>query len=305
MYVDLVLILNAGINYYLLQLTAVIARQRVHFYRLLLVSVAGALFPIALYVMEKPALLLTPARIILPCLMIYFTFRPRHLRQALCQYLVFYICSIALGGLALIFSAGQKLSFSGGEAFIIPPPSLIKLFLAAILLFLGMRCLEPLLREKLHFYLSPSILEMEINFAGKVKKLTAFVDTGNTLACPFTGTPVAVAAYEAVRELLPLEVCTYLESKGSTMDWSNLEKILSVGENAQKFCIIPYHSLNEKGFLLAFRPDKLKLDSEGKGSEVKLLIAVQKGDRVRADYDILLPLEVWRKNYRNNERNIA
>ncbi|MEW5921824.1 MAG: sigma-E processing peptidase SpoIIGA [Bacillota bacterium] len=307
MYVDLALILNTGVNFFLLQLTAVIARQRVHFYRLMLVSFGGSLFPLALYLMEKPALLLIPARVLLPCLMVFFAFRPRHWRQGICQYLVFYVCSIALGGLALFLSSGQKLSFSGGEAYLLPPPSLLKLLLAAMLLYMGMRCLEPLLREKLHFYLSPSTLEMEISFGDKVKRLTAFIDTGNMLCCPFSGIPVAVAAYEAVHELLPEGVCTFLESKNSNMDWFHLEAILSASENAAKFCIVPYHSLNEKGFLLAFRPDKLTLREEGKGAvETRLLVAVQKGDRIGADYEVLLPLEAWRKyGCRKKERNTA
>ncbi len=273
--------------------------------RLLFAAAAAALCPLLLYIMEEPALLLTPARIILPYLLVYYVFRPRHLREAFSCYLVFYLSSLALGGLALLFSAGQKLSFQGGEAFILPPPSLSRLLAAASLLYLGMRWLEPLLREKLHFYLSPSALAMELIFNGRGKRLTAFVDTGNTLACPFTGTPTAVAAYDAVKEFLPQEVCAYLESKNGGTDWLNLEKILSLEKNMQKFCIIPYHSLHERGFLLAFRPDRVRLNIDGEDKEIKLLVAVQRAGRPRAAYDVLLPLETWRENQRNDERNIA
>ena len=295
MYLDLVLFLNMAVNFFLLQLTALISRQKGHFYRILLASFSGALFPLIIYLVERPALLLWPARVLLPILMIFISFRPRQWRQGICQCLTFYLCSFSLGGLALLFSSGDKISFSGGEAYLLPPPSLLMLLFAATLLYIGVRWLYPLLQELLHFQIPPATLKMDVCFNGKSKRLTAFVDTGNMLRCPFTGTPVAVAAYEAVQDLLPPEMRTFLESKGE-MDWFHLETILSRSKDAAKFSLIPYHSLREKGFLLAFRPERLKLTDEG-GAEVMdtpLLVAVQQEERYGDDYEVLLPLETWR-----------
>ena len=307
MYLDLVLILNMVVNFFLLQLTALIARQKAHFYPILLASFIGALFPLIIYLVEKPALLLWPARILLPFLMIFLSFRPRQWRQGVCQCLTFYLCSFSLGGLALLFSSGEKLSFSGGEAYLLPPPTLLKMLLAATVLYIGVRWLYPLLQELLHFQIPPATLKMDVLFNGKSKRLTAFVDTGNMLRCPFTSTPVAVAAYKAVQDLLPYEIRTFLESKGE-MDWFHLEAILSRSKNAAKFSLIPYHSLQEKGFLLAFRPERVKLTEEG-GAEVidtPLLVAVQQEERNGADYEVLLPLEAWRSaNTAKRERKTA
>lgn len=306
MYLDLLLLLNMAVNYFLLRLTAFILRQKVHSSRLLFVSFAAALFPLLIYLMDKPPLHLWPARILLPLAMIYLSFRPQRWRQGICQYLIFYLCSLALGGLALVFSMGEKAAFGGGELYIIASPSPARLLFAATLLYAGVRLAEPLLLEKLYFHLPPATVEMEIGFCGKSKKLTAFIDTGNMLRCPFTGIPVAVAAYSSVRELLPGEVCAFLEDNRG-MDWFRLETVLCGKEYAAKFCIVPYHSLQEKGFLLAFRPEKLKLREEGSQAavETQLLVAVQYA-RDSADYEVLLPLEAWRSAAaEKNERNIT
>ncbi len=295
MYLDLVLLLNMAVNYYLLQLTALIVRQKARFYGILIASFSGALFPLVIYLMENPKLLLWPIRILIPVLMIFLSFRPRQLRQGFCQYLTFCLCSFALGGLALIFSSGEKIAYSGGETFLLPPPSLLKLVFAAVVLFTGLRWLYPLVQELFHFNMPQATLKMEIIFNGKNKRLEAFVDTGNMLRCPFTGTPVAVASYGAVRDLLPFEISTFLKRKGK-IDWFQLEAMLSRSKDAAKFSLIPYHSLQETDYLLAFRPEKLKLIEEGgaESMETPLLIAVQQEGSNEVDYDVLLPLETWR-----------
>lgn len=302
MYLDLVLLLNMAVNYYLLQLTALIVRQKAHFYGILTASLVGALFPLLVYLMENPALLLWPIRILIPALMIFLSFRPQQLRQGFCQYLTFCLCAFALGGLALLFSSGEKLAYSGGEAYLLPPPSLLKLAFAAVVLFTGVRWLYPLVQEIFHFNMPQATLKMEVFFNGKSKQLKAFVDTGNMLRCPFTGTPVAVAAYGAVRDLLPFEMRTFLKRKGK-IDWFQLEAMLSRSKDAAKFSLIPYHSLQETDYLLAFRPERLKLMEEG-GAEcmdTPLLIAVQQEGRDGADYDVLLPLETWRNTITANK----
>ena len=89
MYLDLLLLLNMAVNFFLLRLTAFILRQQAHSGRLLFVSFAGALFPILIYLMEKPSLIFWPAHIFLPLVMIYLSFNPRQWRQGICQYLFF------------------------------------------------------------------------------------------------------------------------------------------------------------------------------------------------------------------------
>lgn len=307
MYLDLVLLLNMVANFFLLQLTALITRQSGYPMRLLLASFAGALFPLFIYLIEASTLVVWLIRVLLPLLMVCISFRPKQFRHLFCQYLVFYLCSISLGGLAFLFSSGEQIAYNGGEAFLLSPPSLLRLCFAAAFLYAGIRWLYPLVQEIFHFRLPPAALEMEIQFNGKTKRLTAFIDTGNMLQSPFSSTPVAVAAFHSISELLPQDIRSFLACKGS-MDWLNLEPLLCRSKNAGKFNLIPYHTLRDEGFLLAFRPDEVRLMDKG-GAEVakiRLLVAVQQEDGERADYEVLLPLETWRTfTALKRERKIA
>ena len=231
----------------------------------------------------------------LPLLMIYFSFRPRKLIQAMILFTVFYLCSFAMGGFVFAFSLWAKypLDFHRG-VYNLPAPSIKYLIFSGALLLLLARWLKPILIEKLNFHLPATALELEISFGGKIKKLAAFLDTGNMLKEPFSGLPVAVAAYPVIKELLPQEICRVLSNNGH-MDWTLLEKALTSinAAFASKYCLVPYRSLNDEGVLLGFRPEKATLRQENRIYKLKdgIIIGIQRGkDDFPAEHEVLLPL---------------
>lgn len=231
--------------------------------------------------------------------MILFSFRPRKLIQAVILFITFYLCSFAMGGLVFAFSLWAKfpLDYYRG-VYNLPAPSIKYLVFSGALLFLLVRWLQPILLEKLNFHLPATALELEISFGEKNKKLAAFLDTGNMLKEPFSGLPVAVVAYPAVKELLPQEICHVLSNNGH-MDWALLEKALTSASSADasKYCLVPYCSLHEEGFLLGFRPERAALWQEDRVYKLKdgIIIGIQREkDGFPAEHEVLLPLEVWR-----------
>lgn len=296
MYLDLVIFLNTAVNFFLLWLTGLIARQKSDFKRLMLGALLGAVF-ILFFLFSSGVFWIWLGKVLLPPLMILVSFQPRLLRQGILLFIIFYFYSLALGGLVLACSFwGQNpLHFSGG-IYHLSPPSLFYLFLSALILYLLTHFLGPLLLEKLNFHLPAVDLKLELSFYGKNKTLSAFLDTGNMLKEPFSGFPVAVAAYPAVKELLPSEICGFFQSD-KKMDWSLLEKALSSIDNAARFSLIPYDTLYGNGFLLGFKPEKVKLWQKGREATLikKIIVAIQQEDFFSgAGHEVLLPLEVWR-----------
>lgn len=297
MYLDLVIILNTAVNFFLLWLTGLIAQQKTNLKKLLKGSILGAVFILILLLPSGAVLFTWLGKALLPPLMILVSFQPRLLRQGILLLVVFYFCSFAMGGLVLAFSFwGQSpVDFSGG-VYHLSSPSLFYLSLSGFLLYILTRWFGPLLLEKLNFHLPAVDLKLEVSFCGKNKTLSAFLDTGNMLKEPFTGSPVAVAAYPVVEELLPLEVCRFLSSS-KKMDWNLLEKTLTGINNAAKFCLIPYDTLHGNGFLLGFKPEKAKLWQKGRKATFikKIIIAIQQEQFFTdSGHEVLLPLEVWR-----------
>jgi len=296
MYLDLVIILNAAVNFFLLWLTGLIVEQKTTLKRLAAGSMLGAAFILVLLLPLGSALFTWLGKLLLPPAMILLSFRPRLLRQGILLLLVFYFCSFAMGGLVLAFGLwGQSPVDLSRGVYHLNAPSLFYLLLAGIFLYILARCFGPLFLEKLNFRLPAVDLQLEISFCGKSKTLCAFLDTGNMLKEPFSGSPVAVAAYPVVEELLPPEVCRFLKSN-KKMDWNLLEKALTGLNNAARFCLVPYRSLHGEGFLLGFKPENVRLWQKGRSLALlkKIVIGIQQEQFIpEAGCDVLLPLEVW------------
>ncbi|MGI6328455.1 MAG: sigma-E processing peptidase SpoIIGA [Dethiobacteria bacterium] len=298
MYIDLILSLNIVVNFFLLWLTGLITHQRTTLLRLFAGSVAGAAYLLVLFIPIRLLFFIVSGKIILPLLMILFSFRPRKPIQAVILFIAFYLCSFAMGGLVFAFSLWAKfpLDFYRG-VYNLPAPSIKYLFFSGALLFLLVRWLQPILLEKLNFYLPTTALELEIDFCGKNKKLAAFLDTGNMLKEPFSGLPVAVAAYPTVKELLPQEICHVLSN--GHMDWTQLEKALTSvsAASVSRYCLVPYRSLHDEGFLLGFRPERAALCQGSRVYKLKdgIIIGIQREkDDFPTEHEVLLPLEAWR-----------
>ncbi|NMB41851.1 MAG: sigma-E processing peptidase SpoIIGA [Firmicutes bacterium] len=296
MYLDLVIILNIVINYFLLWLTGFVIRQRTTFKRLMTGAIIGALF-LLVFLLPAGVKLTWLGKLLLPPVMVLASFRPRLLSRGLLLLLGFYVCSFAMGGLVLVlnFWGMEPLGISGG-IYHLPAPSLHYLFFAGFFLYVLLRFFGPLLLEKLNFHIPSVELQLEINFCGKSKTLSAFLDTGNMLREPFSGSPVAVTAYPFVEEMLPFEICQFLRSS-KKMDWGLLEKVLSKINDAAKYYLIPYRSLHGEGFLLGFKPESVKLWQKGGDAAFvkKIVIGIQREKFIpEAGYEVLLPLDVWR-----------
>lgn len=302
MYIDLTIILNLAVNYFLLWLTAFVTGQKTAFARLMAGSALGAAFLLTILLPVCYPFSTWLGKTLLPLLMVLITFRPRFFSQGLLLLLTFYLCSCALGGLVLAFSlwGDYPLNFARG-VFYLPPPSLYYLLLfSSALLFFVARSLKPFLVEKLNIGLLSAKMEIEINFCGKDKKLSAFLDTGNMLKEPFSGLPVAVVSHAVVQEMLPPEVASMLGCEGK-MDWQQLEKLFVGNNKAAKYYLVPYSTLQGKGFLLGFKPEYARIWRNGQSMlfSREFILGIQPGlVHPAGEYDVLLPLEIWRSAYR-------
>lgn len=105
----------------------------------------------------------------------------------------------------------------------------------------------------------PSILNIEIIHGDKVLRLSALVDTGNTLRDPISGRAVIVVDSVAATELLELEQAALLRP---------IETYVS---NYQPgFRLIPYSSIDQpSGMLLGLKADKVLIN----GKDVDFVVA--------------------------------
>ncbi len=296
-YLDLVMALNFVVNFFLLKITGLIARRKAAAGRLAAASVLGAAYIIFFVLPPNPLIFSWIGKTLLPLGMVVLAFNPRNRSDGAIMFVLFYLCSFAMGGLVLAVSLWVDFPvYLPGAAFQLHAPSLPHLFLAGVLLYTAASRMGGVMVEKLNFRLPSTSVPVVIGFGGKRIKLSAFLDTGNMLKEPYSGSPVAVAPYWAVKELLPAGMRVLLQEE-KKLDWLELQKFLAEVQDPSRYCLVPYRSLNEKGLLLAFRPETVELCRPDGRQAFKggLTVAVLNGQSsAGADYEMLLPLEAWR-----------
>lgn len=152
---------------------------------------------------------------------------------------VFYIISFLMGGItiALMYMTGfsgmaanGSIYFHGIRYLQIAAGALVSL--AAGIWFAGY------VKERRH--MEAVIMEAVLHAGSAELKLTALVDTGNSLKDPVTGYPAAVLSPEAGRILM--------DKLGD--------------EAAERFCIIPFRTISGKGVMNGLRPDYIAADGK-------------------------------------------
>jgi stage II sporulation protein GA (sporulation sigma-E factor processing peptidase) len=210
-------------------------------------------------------------KILLSLLMVIVAFTPSTIKEFLRYTGLFYIVSFIFGGATFgfyYFIRGLK-STVNGVSYISKFPVIILLISIIIAYIIVKYCWDfiqyRISRDKI-------ITELCICMDSKKTNLIALVDTGNALSEPITKAHVIVAEYEAIRELLPLEIQEIFEENYEN-DLNKLTKIMSCSEWVTRFRVIPFKSLGrENGMLIGFKPDEVQITDKDKKIQAKNII---------------------------------
>lgn len=262
MYLDVLFLVNMGMNLVILWLTGYCCRRRTAWWRYLLGSCMGSgLLVLMLW------LPLRLSEILYVCLygaiggiMCWFTFCPKTVRRGLLCYGCMFMVSFLLGGMInwLYFSTpfGEWLNSlfnSGdirfGELFI------LVLTGGSIFVWLSSGARRILREQAADRYQVSLYFDEKTNLYG-----LGFVDTGNFLREPVTGRPVMVAEAGWLQEVLPrpyqVLVDTYITE--GRIDYDRI-----VEEQLTKCRWIPYQSVGEQqGEMLGIQCRKIILRNE-------------------------------------------
>lgn len=248
-YADLFFLTNWAMDYLLLWATGRFAAVRVRAGRLVLSAFLGAAYATAFLFAPARPLYSVAAKLVFSLLLVAVAFPVRSWSQLGRLWGCFLVLSLAAGGGALAL-AYLRLPGAGGPFPGVPAWS-VGLAVAATLALAGQAWAYR--RRCAHL----PILETEVRLGGRRVTLPALVDSGNQLRDPFSGSPVMVAEYAAVRRLLPRELEGVLLGRGG----------LSRGAFfpfADRLRIVPFSALgSRRGVLYGFRPDGVRIKEEG------------------------------------------
>lgn len=252
-YVDTMLLVNGMINYLLLLATGHLAGVRLHRLRLLLGSLLGALYSIAVYLPGAGFLQAVPIKLGVAVLMLLIGYGG--VKRFLRLTLLFFAVSFVFGGgvLALQLLSGRSLVEHGG--FLVAA-GMRELILATALCYLILSVVFR--RSARHGGSRRDIVSVRATYGGRKTNFNALMDSGNTLTDPLTNAPVIIAEWEVLAPLLTSEQKAVLTPNLIQNAPMALEQLGTFGKG--RFRLIPYQAVGVSGgLLLTLRPDAVYL----------------------------------------------
>ena len=296
-YADIILLENLIMNYFILWSTARLARYRYSRVKLLIASFVGAVYALLSYSPKHSYLFSFYTKILFSLLIVIVAYTPAYFHLLLKLTGMFYIISFIFGGAAFglfYFINGLSLT-SNGTSFIRDFP--VKILVAAvaaayfIIRYSWDYIQHRIKREKI-------ILKVQMRFDEKQLFLDALVDTGNSLKDPLTNTPVMIAEYDTVKELIPDDVQKVFEQEKEN-DLNAIAQIMAISKWASRFRIIPFRSLGrENGMLVGFKPDEIIIfDSDRRIRSCNIIVAIYRKNLSKdGEYGALIHPEMLKES---------
>lgn len=209
-YLDVLLLVNFLVAYFLLLASGILSAQRGRFGRMVMASGLAALSSLILFAPELPYPVQLLYKLGTAAVIVWtaFGYRPWwRYAAAVCWYTAL---NILLAGLAVlvIFKTGTPLVQTGNLALYLRVSPIVLLALSA-LCCLGV---EVVLRIAHRPEQGPQTIGVEVELCGTAVCLRAMLDTGCHLKDPMTCLPVLLISYPGAKSRLPEPVCRFLDA---------------------------------------------------------------------------------------------
>lgn len=255
-YMDVVLFENLCMNYIILFGSAYIIKIKIKHIRIICSSILGAIYAILAYTGIFPLYSNIVVKILLSVAMIYIAYRPKNIKGALKELIVFYLVSFALGGcaFALLYIVRPQDIFVKDGVFIGTYPIKITLLggiLGFIITYISFKIVKTRMSKKELIY------RIQIEIKGKTLETNVLLDTGNMLKDPISSTPVVLIEKSKLYEILPSEL---IENAKDMIGGDFKSNELIDKEYLTRLRIIPFTSVGKQnGMMMGIKVDKIKI----------------------------------------------
>lgn len=265
-YVDVVILVNFVMDFFVLWAAGKLARIQTRFFRLVLGALAGAAYALVVFLPESSFLTSLPAKLCCSVLMAVLAYTPLSIFGFLRSLCYLYLVTFVMGGavIAAIYltsPAPGYIQVWNGAAVLLGGFTYSWLFVGIVLaVLLGYGGITLVRRN----WLEQNLLHrLVIGIRGENVSLEAFMDTGNQLSDPLTSKPVIVAEVSALAKVLPPELLQAVSCE-SDQQFASLGGKLEQ-EWASRLRLIPFNSVGrEHGLMVGFRPDYVEVKSKNR-----------------------------------------
>lgn len=292
-YIDVLILENVIVNYFILWVTAKLSRNVISGLRLMAASLVGALYIVLIFFPGTGVYYTATAKLLLSLAIVAIAFSPHTLKGFIKTLAVFYLVSFIFAGSFIAFSY-----FAEGGAIITNGiihawnPKWKHLVYTIILILAIIRAAWNYVRDR--FARESLFIPLSIVFDKKRVNIKALIDTGNSLHDPISNIPVVIVEFNSIREILPGDIRSiFTDSK--EWDLECITAVISKSEWISRFRLIPFSSLGkEYGMLVGFKPDYIsfRVDEELRKAEDVIVGIYNRRLSRNDDYTALLSPEL-------------
>lgn len=272
-YADVLLIVNLFVNYVLLLCSSMIMKKHTQRLRILLGAAIGAFYGFVVFLPALPPLAEFALRLAATVLIVLGAFGYKNFPSFLRSFFTFFAVSFAFGGIMLalwVTVAPIGMIYNNGAVYF--DIDLAVLAISTVVSFAVVSLIAHFTARRAP---KDSIALVKISYKGKEVKLTALVDTGNSLCETFSGYPVVLGEAESLEKIMPDAVRAFIDGDDVS--------------SSPEMRLVMHKTVSGTGVLPVFRPDYIEVKSVShsiKTSEV--YVAVTKNNLARGEYEMIL-----------------
>ncbi len=199
-YVDILLILNAFVNFFILLLTSAVSKKELKLLRIILASIVGSLFSLYIFLPSRGFLIETLVRFACSVITVFVCFGKMKITTFIRLTLTFYAASFIYAGVMLaiwFILKPEAMAINNGMVYLGISP----------LLLIGITLASYIILSLIKFFTRKNgegggICGLKCEFGGKTIILTALIDTGHSIRDQIGNLPIAVITPAKIKELL-------------------------------------------------------------------------------------------------------
>lgn len=276
-YLDVLIAVNLFVTYFLLLSTALLLHQKPKRWRMVFGALLGGASSLMIFLEQLPWFIPVLAKVVLGIILVLIAFPWRGKGVFIKTASLFIAVNFLFAGVMMalwFFVAPVDMYYRNGVVYF--NISALTLAISTVAAYLVVRFIGWILDRRVP---KNTIKPIIISLNGKEVFLNAFDDSGNRLTDPFTGTPVIICEYEAIKPLLPEFLQPYFSNSG---------ELPPLSENwAKRIRVVPYHVVGSDGVMRCFSPDRFQTVGNKAAQEYRVFIGVSNSALSSGEYTAL------------------
>jgi len=283
-YIDVLFFVNLIVNYFILLGTKRAVGADGSRWRMIGGAALGALYSMIIFFPNLPWIMTLGTKLVFAVSIVTAAFGLVGRKRFLRLLAWFFTLSFAFAGImmALWYVASPPgLAIQNGVVYVDFPPLLLILSSAAAYVIFGV------MQRFFGTRRRNTVCKVTISVGEESVTVDSLLDTGHALKETFSGSPVVICEYAAVKPLIPEALCTLFSGEAE----EETDRLKGNPDWARRYRVIPCTTIAGTGILPAFKADCTEVNVDGKSEKIGAYIAVSRTSLSGGAYRALLSPE--------------